>query len=36
MDRIVDVFTRGAEEFLRTASGREIRLDRLDSVEEAR
>lgn len=31
--RIVDVFTRGSEEFLRTSSGREIRLDRLESVE---
>ncbi|MEX2531456.1 MAG: hypothetical protein WD960_11850 [Gemmatimonadota bacterium] len=36
VDRIVDVFTRGAEEFLRSASGQEVRLDRLDSVEEAR
>lgn len=34
VDRIVDVFTRGAEEFLRTASDQEIRLDRLDSVED--
>jgi transcriptional antiterminator Rof (Rho-off) len=35
VDRIVDVFTRGREEFLRTSSGREIRLDRLESVEAA-
>lgn len=30
---LADVFTRGEEEFLRLASGREIRLDRLIEVD---
>ena len=30
---LADVFTRGDEEFLRLASGREIRLDRLIDVD---
>ena len=32
-DRIVDVFARGGAEYLRTASGLEIRLDRLETVD---
>lgn len=32
-DRIVDVFARDGEELLKTAAGRLIRLDRLQSVE---
>jgi Rho-binding antiterminator len=31
-DRIVDVFARAGEEFVRTAAGLEIRLDRLEWV----
>ena len=30
--RIVDVFARNGEEFIRTESGEEIRLDRLERV----
>lgn len=33
LETITDVFTRGQEEFLRLASGVEIRLDRIISVE---
>jgi Rho-binding antiterminator len=36
VDRIVDVFARGGAEWLRTANGREVRLDRLVRVEEQR
>lgn len=36
VDRIVDIFPRGGEEFLRTAAGVEIRLDRLESVDDVR
>lgn len=36
VERIVDVFARGGEEFLKTATGIEIRLDRLESVEGVR
>lgn len=32
-DRIVDVYSRAAAEYLRTASGAEIRLDRILSVD---
>lgn len=32
-DRLVDVFARSGEEFVRTAGGEEIRLDRLESVD---
>lgn len=32
-DRLVDVFARGDEEFVRTAGGELIRLDRLESVD---
>lgn len=32
-DRLVDVFARGDEEFVRTARGELIRLDRLESVD---
>lgn len=32
-DRIVDVFARSGEEFVRLASGEEIRLDRLQAVD---
>lgn len=32
-DRIVDVFARDGAEFVRTAGGRVIRLDRLESVD---
>lgn len=32
-DRVVDVFARGGEEFVRTAGGELIRLDRLESVD---
>lgn len=35
VDRIVDVFARGGEEFLDTAGGVRIRLDRLTQVERA-
>lgn len=31
-DRLVDVFSRDGEEFVRTAGGEEIRLDHLESV----
>jgi Rho-binding antiterminator len=33
VDRIVDVFARDGEEFVRTSSGVEIRLDRLERVD---
>jgi Rho-binding antiterminator len=33
VDRIVDVFARAGEEFVRTSSGTEIRLDRLERVD---
>ena len=36
VDRIVDVFIRGGEEFIRTAGGIEIRLDRLEWVDDVR
>lgn len=32
-DRIADVFSRGGAEYLATAGGREIRLDRLTEVD---
>lgn len=32
-DRLVDVFARGGEEFVRTGRGQRIRLDRLESVD---
>ena len=32
-DRIVDVFAREGEEFIRLSSGEEIRLDRLEAVD---
>ena len=32
-DRLVDVFARGGEEFVRTAGGKLIRLDHLESVD---
>jgi transcriptional antiterminator Rof (Rho-off) len=32
-DRLVDVFARSGAEFVRTASGSTIRLDRLESVD---
>ena len=32
-DRLVDVFARGGEEFVRTGGGELIRLDRLESVD---
>jgi Rho-binding antiterminator len=32
-DRLVDVFGRGGEEFVRTAGGEVIRLDRLEEVD---
>lgn len=32
-DRLVDVFARGGEEFVRTGRGQLIRLDRLGSVD---
>ncbi len=32
-DRIVDVFTRGGAEYLRTEDGAEVRLDRLVEVD---
>jgi L-amino acid N-acyltransferase YncA/transcriptional antiterminator Rof (Rho-off) len=34
--RIVDVFTRGSSEFLRTEGGEEVRLDRLEAVDGVR
>jgi len=33
LDRIADVFARGGAEFLLTAGGTEVRLDRLESVD---
>jgi Rho-binding antiterminator len=33
VDRVVDVFARAGEEFVRTSSGVEIRLDRLERVD---
>lgn len=35
LSRIVDIFARGGEEFVRLESGDEVRLDRLIAVAEA-